>query len=141
MDKDCESGHFLLRYEGRTLSFPSFIFLRCHLIHHLHLPSPLCFPGIPFAIQFSNHFSFCLLIFSHDERLSPKVITHPSMTFQHVPQLGLCSDCNHINTVSSCITSLKLDLHCVALQSRLFIFHLSCPSSIRADLVSTTLHL
>ena len=85
----------LLRYEVATFSFPSFFSLLCHLIHHLHLLSLLCFPGILFTIWFSNRSPLCLLVFSYDEHLSPKVISHclvphllilpwPSSTFHNL---------------------------------------------------------
>ena len=110
-----------------TSSFISSVFPRCHLTHCLHLLFPLCSPLTLFAIWSSNRFSSlssCLFsrwtLISPGDYSSPRSpITHPSVTFQHVLQLGPCSDYDSINTVLSCMTSLKLDLHCAALQSSL----------------------
>ena len=46
-----------------TSFFLSFVFLRCHLIHHLYLRFPLCSPPVLFTIWFSDQFSFVFLSF------------------------------------------------------------------------------
>ena len=137
----------LLQYGVAISSFLSSVFPCCHSIHHLHLPFPLCSPLTLFAIQFSNRFSslspylfsWRTLISQGDYSSPCSPITHPSMTFQHVPRLGPCSDYDSINTVSSCMYSLKLDLRSAVLQSSLT--YLLVPLSIRASLASTTLRL
>ena len=56
-------------------------------------------------------------------------LSHPhSMTFQHVPPLGLCIYPGHINTVPTCTTSLKLVLVFVCASNPLL---LSLPSPLR----------
>ena len=128
----------VLWYEVATSSFLSSVFPHCHLTHHLHLPFPLCSLLTLFTIQFSNWFSsLSSCLFSQWTRISQgnyssphSPITHPSVTFQHIPRLGLCSDYDSINTVWSYMTSLKLDLCCVALQSS---FTSACPFAYKGQ--------
>ena len=68
-------------------------------------------------------FLWWTLISQDNYSLPCSLITHPSITYQHIPWLGPCSDYDSINTVSSCMTSLKLDLRSSALQSRLVVLY------------------
>ena len=51
------NGVEVLQYEVAISFFLSSVFHCCHLVHHLHLLSSLCFLTILFIMWFSNQFS------------------------------------------------------------------------------------
>ena len=88
----------LVTVQGSDVLFLSFVFLHYHLVCHLCLLFLLCSSLILFTIQFGNRFPLLLyllwqwtLVSQDDDSLSCSLLTHSSMTFQHILWLGPCT--------------------------------------------------
>ena len=131
----------LLRYEAQIFFFLLFILPLLWLIRRWPLLLLFLSSQTFIDIWNSSQISFPWLrhtSFTFRGGISPKVmihhlvplITHPSMTFHHVPESGLCAYPRSINIAPLCNSSSKLGLLSACLQSS-FLVQRSLSSPIR----------
>ena len=123
---------FLLRYEAQTFFFLSSTLPLLRLIHRWPLLLPLLSSPtfidirhssripLPWFRQPSFTFYGCISPKAMTHHLVPP-LTHPSMTFHHVPESGPCAYPRSTNTVLFCNNNSKLGLLSACSQSSFLI--------------------